>query len=556
MAVFDPVEERMCVRVVYDGAAGAGKSTNLRQIGNLFASQRTAEVISPSELRGRTLYFDWMRIAAGVVCGFPVICQLISVPGQVAFTERRRYLLSTADVIVYVCESTQAGADRARDAFHVIDEIRRAADIKPPVLIQANKQDRVGAFDGKRLAAAIRRPELAVVEAIATEGVGVVDTFVSAVRTVSRTLQTRMESNGLRVPVRRAQEMQQVLEQVARAPIDPYGAAELLLEEASAALLFDTGSATHALLPEERKVVSVAPSLASSDISSGISSSGSSSSFESTSTSTSTSTAPLPRGDVPTGFIWPAHTGRTTLAKLARGGALAQSVAVGTAGIERVIEDRVLSTSASARFAEADMARHALVRAARERTQLGSLLVNDTVLVVQPASDGASWLWTVTPVVEPIQAWLDGDPRRLEIFAAAVVQAVVVSTRHRIALAPTIGAFGVQHGNVRYKGALEAAAATNDSGAVLLQRVASELAALGHDLETFTLAIERELSRRLEPRELLTFAQSPVPEVAQGSEVARELLSQAMERLATGSTPEGAWALTTPSTHVAGPEAS
>ena len=60
MAIFDPVEQRMCVRIVYDGAGGAGKTTNLRSLCNLFATQHTTELFSPGELDGRTLYFDWV----------------------------------------------------------------------------------------------------------------------------------------------------------------------------------------------------------------------------------------------------------------------------------------------------------------------------------------------------------------------------------------------------------------------------------------------------------------------------------------------------------------
>ena len=62
MAIFDPHEQRLCVRVVYDGLAGAGKTTNLRQLATLFAAQRATEVWSASELAGRTLYFDWMQL--------------------------------------------------------------------------------------------------------------------------------------------------------------------------------------------------------------------------------------------------------------------------------------------------------------------------------------------------------------------------------------------------------------------------------------------------------------------------------------------------------------
>ena len=85
MPTYDPFEQRMAVRVVYDGAAWAGKTTNVKQLCTLFAAQRSSDLFSPAEMNGRTLYFDWLQISAGVVCGFPLLCQVVSAPGQVGF---------------------------------------------------------------------------------------------------------------------------------------------------------------------------------------------------------------------------------------------------------------------------------------------------------------------------------------------------------------------------------------------------------------------------------------------------------------------------------------
>lgn len=434
----------MCVRVVYDGPAGAGKTTNLRQLGQLFAAQRTTEVTSPAELRGRTLYFDWMQIAAGVVCGFPLLCQVISVPGQVAFTERRRHLVASADVIVYVCDSTEEGAARAREALGVVREMGAA-----PLLLQANKQDQLGALDGRSLLAAVGRDDLLVTEAIATEGIGVVDTFVAAVRTVARQLQDRMERGDLLVPVRSAPGMKRVLAQVAEAPFDPYGAAELLLEEASASMHFAAEEPPTKRTPEKA--------------------------------------APLPRPDVPTGFIWPAHTGRAALEQLGRKSGVADSVAV-ERFVEYEVDGHVMTTGTDARFADPELARQALVRAARERTQLGPLLVAGTVLVVQPADDGSSWLWTVAPKIHGVKSWL--DDARLPALAEAVVSAVQISRRHGIGFEPSLDAFGVQQGSVRYRGPIDPDGRLEIS---FLDAIAAEVAALGLDVETFGGAVSRAL---------------------------------------------------------------
>jgi signal recognition particle GTPase len=47
MALFDPREQRMCVGIVDDGAAGTGKTTNLASLCRLLATQHTTELYSP-----------------------------------------------------------------------------------------------------------------------------------------------------------------------------------------------------------------------------------------------------------------------------------------------------------------------------------------------------------------------------------------------------------------------------------------------------------------------------------------------------------------------------
>ena len=454
----------MCVRVVYDGAAGAGKTTNLHQLATLFAAQRTTEVTSPAELRGRTLYFDWMEIAAGVVCGYPLMCQVISVPGQVAFSARRRYLLESADVVVYVCDSSDTAVARAPAALAVVEGMSATRD--RPIVLQANKQDQPNAVDARAILATLGR-DVPIVEAIAADGIGVVDTFVTAVRTVARRLQLQMENEGLRVPVRVAESMGNVLATVAAAPIDREGAVELLLEEASAAFLFAAHTREHVRPPvRERRDVAEAP---------------------------------LPNADVPTGFVWPAHTGRAILR------ALAPEDAVHEAGMQWKIGDHVLTTAHELRFEEADAARQALVRAARERTQLEGLLVADTVLVVQAGDDGSSWLWMVRPGLRPLAGWLDEERTRLEALGAAVATAANVALRHGLSFASGFGSFGLQNGSVRYGGALVATDAAGEAAVRLLEDAVGHVDGYGHGVDAFLEAVERELGRRFAATEAAFF---------------------------------------------------
>ena len=125
---------------------------------------------------------------------------MITVLGQQVLTARRRHLLSTADVVVHVCDSEEQAVGRALDGLALFDEVEREGPERVPLVIQANKQDQA---NGERspVPPCWRRSSgfgtVPVVEAIASDGIGVVDTFVAAVRAVVRAIQARVESGAM-----------------------------------------------------------------------------------------------------------------------------------------------------------------------------------------------------------------------------------------------------------------------------------------------------------------------------------------------------------------------
>lgn len=526
MPIFDPLEQRMSVRVVYDGVACAGKTTNLKNLCALFAAQRVSDLQSPSELHGRTLFFDWLQIEAGVVCGIPLSCQVVSVPGQMVLTPRRRRLLSTADVVVYVCDSHPSSVAAARAGLELYDRLAEGREHPPPLVIQANKQDGRDALDGVELARALGRPGVPVVEAIASEGVGVIDTFVTAVRTLVRSLQARVDDQALHVTVRSAETPAELLQVLTSEALDPEWAAEMLLEEAHAAFMLE--EAVAAVRGDDSLRARLA---AAGDELSHIDRRAPS---ESPPASAGIDPPRLPSHEVPTGFIWPAHTGRAVV----RGLALAEETprALDEDGtLVHVVDRHVVRTSARARFVDNEAGRQALVRAARMCTQLGRLHVPDTVLVAQTARDGACWIWTVRPdlpSISRLQREGFASAEVLAAYAAAMVEAVRAALRHGFSIDLSLSSFGLQQGMLRYLGDVWPEVS---SAAELTSSLAASVDALeraGADVPAFLDALERELSRRPAQEDRSRVAWPAIDERTSEFRSARERLEAMLVRAA------------------------
>jgi len=172
MALFDSEQQKIILRVVYDGAERAGKTTNVTQLCSFFSAMRRSEVYSPEVREGRTIYFDWMQLEAGLIAGYRIRCQLLTVPGQSGLSRRRWQLLKTADAVVFVCESTPAGIEAARPMFQLVrDYLQSLKQAEVPLVLQANKQDMPGALSPHAVAAALGwNPAGMVVGARAAEG--------------------------------------------------------------------------------------------------------------------------------------------------------------------------------------------------------------------------------------------------------------------------------------------------------------------------------------------------------------------------------------------------
>lgn len=417
MAAFDRSYGHIVVRVVYDGPAAAGKTENLRQLVQSFSSQRRGELSSPGPTGEGTTYFDWLYLNGGVVDGHPLRAQLVTVPGRSVLTRRRWQLVKSADVIVFVCESTPRGLKEAKRWLELLRAHLAAAAQKPTIVVQANKQDLPEAAPPEEVARALGLAHDAeVVAASASTGAGVRETVVRAIRAAAAVAERELLARGVD-GMPDAEEETQLLAQLD-------GSAQM-----RAALDVSTDA-----LP------------------------------------------PFPPEDVPSGAVWPGTTGRAVLRTLAR--ALAtegvRRVRADDACTVLRVGSLCAKTSRERRIEDPAAARAALLDLARARVRLGDLHAPDTTLVLATGPDGATWLWTVAPWVTTLRERLDatGDEAAVasaaRAYADAIAQALVLAVRDGVGLDVDPSHFGQVGDRIVY---LSDAISTTSSAAAILDRI-------------------------------------------------------------------------------------
>ena len=181
MAILDAANNAVVIRVVYDGAPLAGKTTSVGALGRGFG----AAVVSPAEIGGRTLYFDWLDYTGGLFEGHRIRCQIVSAPGQASLAARRRRLLESADVVVFVGDSSPAGFEADHHYLGSLCSVLRQLNGVPVgVVLQANKRDLPDAVPVERMRTMLDGlgMKVGIVETVARDGLGIRETFVFAVR--------------------------------------------------------------------------------------------------------------------------------------------------------------------------------------------------------------------------------------------------------------------------------------------------------------------------------------------------------------------------------------
>ena len=173
-------DSRRAIRIVYCGPSESGKTTNLEALSRLLPSHALHKLHQLATETQRTLYFDLLSLQLSIGADAPLRIELFTVPGQSFYVNARRRILREADGIVFVADCRrqrlEANIEALAEVAAAIEDAGRDVDDVPAVL-QLNKCDDELAIPQQELLALLGCDGEPFIEAVATDGRGVVETL-------------------------------------------------------------------------------------------------------------------------------------------------------------------------------------------------------------------------------------------------------------------------------------------------------------------------------------------------------------------------------------------
>ena len=178
-------------KIIYLGPRGAGKTANLKSIYGSTAIDARSGLIELEGGDGPTRFFDFLPISLGQVRDFHLKLHLFTLPVTSLYETVSSVILKGVDGFVFVADArVEAMADNVtalRDARRLLtDEGCNLADM--PRVFQYNKTDLSDIFPVDILRAELNPGSLPDHKAIATQGIGTIETLQSMAKQVIKRL--------------------------------------------------------------------------------------------------------------------------------------------------------------------------------------------------------------------------------------------------------------------------------------------------------------------------------------------------------------------------------
>lgn len=178
-------------RIVYWGADGAGKSTNLHAAYERLRPDHRGELREVPSRLDPTRSYELLPISLGEVAGIRTQIELVAAPGGADQAPMRKQLLDQVDGVVLVVDARPERTTQNLAAFEELRSVladygRRLSDI--PFVVQYNKRDLVDPYALEDIHRKLNPGQAAVFEAVASTGSGVLQTLSTISKQVIRAL--------------------------------------------------------------------------------------------------------------------------------------------------------------------------------------------------------------------------------------------------------------------------------------------------------------------------------------------------------------------------------
>jgi signal recognition particle receptor subunit beta len=181
------------IKLVYYGPALSGKTSNLVALHALAGADARGRLMTLETQDDRTLFFDLLPLTFRAKDGdVSLRIKLFTVPGQPIHAATRRLVLQGADGVALIADSRVSETQHNAEAFYDLRNNLRNNGLelsKMPLVIQFNKRDLADIRSEEELTELAARGEEPVFLAVATRGLGVVETFMGLLHLTWQTLE-------------------------------------------------------------------------------------------------------------------------------------------------------------------------------------------------------------------------------------------------------------------------------------------------------------------------------------------------------------------------------
>ncbi len=187
MTFINYVAHEINCKIVYYGPGLGGKTTNLKYVYGITSPENRGKMISLATETERTLFFDFLPIDLGQIRNYSTRFHLYTVPGQVFYDASRRLILRGVDGVVFVADSQEERLDANLESLSNLEQNLKehGFDLSTiPYVLQLNKRDLPNVMPAEKLQKFLRVKGEPVYEAVATQGVGVLETLKAITRQV------------------------------------------------------------------------------------------------------------------------------------------------------------------------------------------------------------------------------------------------------------------------------------------------------------------------------------------------------------------------------------